>query len=186
VDVVVKLDESGRREPEAVGALLLRNREGVVVALDRLADVYLTTGRHSVLHDGTRRYQEVSCSVAGRDQNSFAAAARKKILETVKFTGGTYPRFVGVAEEQQAATRELLRNALLAGAGVLLLLAVVFRRLRNLLLVLANLPFALVGGVLAVHFGEGVRTSSTWSSSKAAPGGWRRRCAARASGWCRC
>jgi Cu/Ag efflux pump CusA len=156
VDVVVKLDEAGRREPEAIGGLLLRNREGAVVTLDRVADVFLATGRHSVLHDGTRRYQEVSCSVAGTDQASFAAAARKRIMEKVKFTGGTYPKFVGVAEEQQKATRELLQHALLAGAGVLLLLAVVFRNLRNLLLVLANLPFALVGGVLAVHFDEGV------------------------------
>jgi len=156
VDVVVKLDEAQRREPEAIGALLLRTREGAVVPLDRVADVYLSTGRHMVLHDGTRRYQEVSCSVAGRDQASFAAAARKKIMESVKFTGGTYPKFVGVAEEQAITSRELLQHSLLAGAGVLLLLGVVFRRLRNLLLVLANLPFALVGGVLAVHFDEGV------------------------------
>jgi len=156
VDVVVKLHEAGRREPESVGGLLLRNRQGSAVALDRLAEVYLATGRHSVLHDGTRRYQEVSCSVAGRDQASFAEAAKKKIRETVPFTGGMYPQFVGVAEEQQTARRELLRNSLLAGAGVLLILAVVFRRLRNLLLVLANLPFAMVGGVLAVYFTEGM------------------------------
>lgn len=156
VDVVVKLDEAQRREPEAIGALLLRNREGAVVPLDRVADVYLTTGRHMVLHDGTRRYQEISCTVTGRDQASFAAAARKKILETVKFTGGTYPKFVGVAEEQALTSRELLQHSLLAGAGVLLLLGVVFRRMRNLLLVLPNLPFALVGGVLAVYFDERV------------------------------
>ncbi|MBV8879641.1 MAG: efflux RND transporter permease subunit [Planctomycetaceae bacterium] len=156
VDIVVKLDEAERRDPESIGGLLLRNREGATVALDRVAEVYLSTGRHSVLHDGARRYQEVSCSVAGRDQASFAAAARKKILETVKFTGGTYPKFVGVAEEQASARHELLMHSLLAGAGVLLLLAMVFRRLRNLLLVLANLPFALVGGVLAVYFTEGV------------------------------
>jgi len=52
----------------------------------------------------------------------------------------------------------LLLHSLLAGAGVLLLLAVVFRKPRHLLLVLANLPFALVGGVLAVHFSGGLLT----------------------------
>jgi CzcA family heavy metal efflux pump len=158
VDVVVKLVEERRREPETVGRLLLRSRDGAVASLDQVADVYLETGRHQILHDGTRRYQEVSCTITGRDAASFAAAARAKILESVKFTGGTYPKFVGMAEEEAAAKKELLLHSLLAGAGVLLLLAVVFRKPRHLLLVLANLPFALVGGVLAVHFSGGVLT----------------------------
>jgi CzcA family heavy metal efflux pump len=158
VDVVVKLVEERRREPEEVGRLLLRNREGAVASLDQVADIFLESGRHQILHDGTRRYQEVSCSISGRDDSSFAAAARAKILESVKFTGGTYPKFVGMAEEQAGAKKELLLHSLLAGAGVLLLLAVVFRKPRHLLLVLANLPFALVGGVLAVHFSGGVMT----------------------------
>jgi len=158
VDVVVKLGEERRREPETVGRLLLRSREGAVASLDQVADVSLETGRHQILHDGTRRYQEVSCAIAGRDEASFAAAARAKILGSVKFSGGTYPKFVGMAEEGAAARKELLLHSLLAGAGVLLLLAVVFRKPRHLLLVLANLPFALVGGVLAVHFSGGLLT----------------------------
>jgi CzcA family heavy metal efflux pump len=154
-DVVVKLNEAERREPETVKGLLLRNRQGIQVALGELADVYLTTGRHAVLHDGTRRYQEVSCNVEGRDQASFAESAKKTILEKVKFTDNTYPKFLGVAAQQSEAKRELLVHSLMAGAFILLLLSVVLRRARNLILVLANLPFAMVGGVLAVHFSGG-------------------------------
>jgi CzcA family heavy metal efflux pump len=154
-DVVVKLNEAERRDPETVRSLLLRNRQGTPVALGELADVYLTTGRHAVLHDGTRRYQEVSCNVEGRDHASFAEAAKQAILEKVKFTDGTYPKFLGVAAQQSAAKREILIHSLMAGAGILLLLSVVLTRARNLILVLANLPFALVGGVLAVHFSGG-------------------------------
>jgi CzcA family heavy metal efflux pump len=154
-DVVVKLNEAERREPETVRSLLLRSRQGAQIALGEVADVYLTTGRHAVLHDGTRRYQEVSCNVEGRDQASFAEAAKQRILEKVKFTGGTYPKFLGVAAEQSAAKREILLHSLMAAAGILLLLSVVLHRARNLILVLANLPFALVGGVLAVHFSGG-------------------------------
>jgi len=154
-DVVVKLNESARRDPETVRGLLLRNRQGSQVPLGEVADVFLSTGRHAVLHDGTRRYQEVSCNVEGRDHASFAEAAQQRILEAVKFTGDTYPKFLGVAAQQSAAKKEILIHSLMAGAGILLLLGIVLHRARNLLLVLANLPFALVGGVLAVHFSGG-------------------------------
>jgi Cu/Ag efflux pump CusA len=154
-DVVVKLNETARRDPETVKGLLLRNRQGSQVALGEVAEVFLTTGRHAVLHDGTRRYQEVSCNVEGRDHASFAEAATRQILQSVKFTGDTYPQFLGVAAQQSAARKEILVHSLLAGAGILLLLSIVFNRARNLVLVLANLPFALVGGVLAVYFSGG-------------------------------
>jgi CzcA family heavy metal efflux pump len=154
-DVVVKLNDADRRDPESVSRLMLRNRQGTQVTLGRLADVFVATGRHAVLHDGARRYQEVSCNVQGRDQVSFAAQAEKQIREQVKFTKQTYPKFLGVAAQQSEAKRELLLHSLLAGAGIVLLLSLVFHRPRNLLLVLANLPFALVGGVLALYFSGG-------------------------------
>jgi Cu/Ag efflux pump CusA len=68
----------------------------------------------------------------------------------VPLPAGVYLEFSGAAEEQARAQRELLIHSLLAGVGIVILLAVVFRQGRNLLLVLANLPFALVGGVLAI------------------------------------
>jgi Cu/Ag efflux pump CusA len=68
----------------------------------------------------------------------------------VKFPAGVYVEFSGAAQEQAAAQRELLLHSLVAAAGIILLLAMVFRKASHLLLVLANLPFALVGGVLAI------------------------------------
>jgi Cu/Ag efflux pump CusA len=72
--------------------------------------------------------------------------------------------FSGAAEEQTQARRELLLHSLTAAAGIILLLAMVFRKASHLLLVLANLPFALVGGVLAIFLtglvgGEGASLS---------------------------
>src|ERR1019366_2925127 len=68
------------------------------------------------------------------------------------------PVFTGASEARDQAQRQILLYSLVAGAGILLLLAVVFRRFRHLLLVLANLPFALVGGVLAVFATGGLLT----------------------------
>jgi len=115
-----------------------------------LAEVYLTTGRYAILHDGARRRQTITCNPAGRDVATFVAAAEKQVDAQVKFPAGVYAEFSGAAEEQEQARNELLMHSLLAAVGIILLLAVVFHRARPLLLVLANLPFALVGGVLAI------------------------------------
>lgn len=154
-DVVVILDAAMRSDPEGVGSLWLRNAEGLRMPLRELADVYLTAGRYAVLHEGARRQQAVTCNVSGRDPASFVAEARKKIAAEVSLPAGVYPVFTGAAEAQAQARREILLYSILAGAAIVMLLAIVFRTGRNLVLVLANLPFALVGGVLAVFFTGG-------------------------------
>jgi Cu/Ag efflux pump CusA len=68
----------------------------------------------------------------------------------VNFPAGTYAVFSGTAEAKEQAQHELLLHSAIASIGILLLLSIVFHSWRNLLLVLANVPFALVGGVLAV------------------------------------
>src|SRR5205814_2266181 len=100
-------------------------------------------------HDGARRRQTVTCNTHGRDVSSFVAVAKKQIVARVSFPAGVYPIFSGAAEEQAKARRELLIHSLIAGIAIVIVLSIVFRHVRNLLLVLANLPFALVGGVLA-------------------------------------
>ena len=149
VEVAVVLAPQARRGPESVADLPLRSATGGVFALREVADTGLTTGRYVIPHDGGRRRQAVTCNVVGRDVASFVAEA-KKALSGVSLPPGAYIAFEGTAEAQSAARREILLHSAIAAVGVALLLSIVFRRARNLLLVLANLPFALVGGVLAV------------------------------------
>jgi CzcA family heavy metal efflux pump len=154
-DVVVILDETLRREPEAIGALLLQNAAGTRVALRELADVYGTQGRFMLLHDGARRRQTVTCNVEGRDVASFVADAKQQITQRVTFPAGTYPVYGGEAEVRAQAQQELLLHSSIAAVGIILLLAVVMGNFRNLVLVLVNLPFALIGGVIAVYLTRG-------------------------------
>jgi len=152
-EVTVILPPAARRDPEMIGALLLSNADRTRrLPLRELADVYLTTGRYSILHEGARRRQTITCSPSGRDVESFVADA-KRTLAKVPLPVGVYLEFGGAAESQRKARRELLLHSAIAGVGIVLLLAVVFRNGRNLLLVLANVPFALVGGVLAIALG---------------------------------
>jgi CzcA family heavy metal efflux pump len=148
-DVAVILDDKDRQDPEAIGSLLLRNSQGSILPLRELAEVYPTSGRFSILHEGARRRQTVTCTVTGTDVTSFVAEARKQVKAKVNF-GSTYAVFSGAAQAKERAQRELLLHSGIAAVGILLLLAVVFHNWRNMLLLLANVPFALVGGVLAV------------------------------------
>ena len=162
-EVVVILEPAAREQPEAIGDLLVGNSQGGQMPLKQLADVFLTTGRYAILHDGARRRQTITCNPAGRDVSSFVAEAQKQIAAQVKFPAGVYAEFSGAAQEQKQAQNELLLHSLAATAGIILLLAIVFRKASHLLLVLANLPFALVGGVLAIfavgYFGDEGRGS---------------------------
>lgn len=157
-ELAVILDESARRDPEAVGDLMLVNGDGVRMTLKQLADIELTNGRPSINHDGARRRQTVTCNVEKRDVSSFVKEAREKVVANVKLPGGVYLEWSGAAEEQEKAQRELLIHSLVAAAAVVILLCLVFHRASHVALVLANLPFALVGGVLAV-FAVGGNTS---------------------------
>lgn len=148
-NVVVLLPEEDRREPESVGALELRNPQGMYVPLGELADLSQRTGRYMVLHDGARRRQIVTCNVQGRELSKFVEEA-KLAVAGIDLPPRVYAEFGGEAELQSEARNELLLHSGIAGIGILLLLATVFRSGWNLLLVLLNLPFALVGGVFAV------------------------------------
>lgn len=153
--VAVILDPSRRKTINDVGALPLRNPGGMYIQLRQLADIYQTSGRYIVLHNGARRVQAITCNVAGRDINSFVADAKTKIGNSVKLPVGSYVEFTGAAEAQARSTRDLIVHSLLAGIALILLLSLVMGSTRNLLLVLVNLPFALVGGILAVFAGGG-------------------------------
>jgi Cu/Ag efflux pump CusA len=137
--VSVILEPAARQQPEDIGKLLVSNSQGARMPLHELANVFLTTGRYAILHDGARRRQTITCNPAGRDVASFVADAEKAIADKVKMPAVVYVEFSGAAEEQAAAQRELLMHSLIAAAGIILLLAIVFRKASHLLLVHCNI-----------------------------------------------
>lgn len=148
-DLRVIVDETQRRDPETLGDLPIRTASGAIVPLHTVADIDSTTGRYMILHEGARRRQTVLSNVEDRDVHSFTAEAEERV-EALKLPSGVYAEFTGEAEASDEARNELLLHSSVAGLGILLLLSIVFPRLRQLSLVMTNLPFALVGGVLAV------------------------------------
>ena len=146
--VVVLLAPEMRQDGRNIGDLLVANSSGVRLPLRELADIYATTGRFSIQHDDSRRLQTVTCNTkAGTDIAVFTEEARKTIMEKVKLPAGAYFTMEGAAQEAASSQRELLIHSALAGVAIMLLLSLVFRQAHHLLLVLANVPFALTGGL---------------------------------------
>ena len=148
--VLALLSPAARADVARVAALPLRTPGGAYVRLGQLADVYEGSGRYQVQHQGAQRLQAVTANVVGRDVASFVEEAKARIASGVSLPSGVYLSFAGTAQEQSRSQRDLLVNSVIAAVGIVLLLSVVTGSRNNLLLVLANLPFAFAGGALAV------------------------------------
>jgi CzcA family heavy metal efflux pump len=145
--VTVILDAADRESVSTIGLLPIRNPQGSYISLRQVADIYESSGRYMISHIGAQRVQSVTCNVASGDVAGFVKTAQQRIGR-LGMPAGVYVDFAGTAEEQSRSQRDLLVHSAIAGVGIILLLTVIMQNYRNLLLVLANLPFALVGGVL--------------------------------------
>ena len=90
-----------------------------------------------------------------RDLDSFFNELQQRIHSQVRFPPDVYLEFTGAAVAQAKSREDLIVHSLIAGAGIMALLYVAIRRMRNVFLVLVNLPFSLVGGVLAALYTGG-------------------------------
>jgi cobalt-zinc-cadmium resistance protein CzcA len=149
-DISVRLPEEKRNSLEAIRNLLITTKTGINVPLEQLAEVKMIEGPAQISRqDGVRRIG-VEMNISGRDIGGFVAEAKQKIKEKVKLPPGYYITWGGQFENQQRAMNRLMIIGPVAISLILLLLYVTFRSIRLALLVISNLPFALIGGVFAL------------------------------------
>jgi len=148
--IVVRLEEAYRSTPEAVGRILLRSSTGGTVTLSQVATLRTVEGPEVINHEGGQRFVVVQANVRGRDLGGFAAEVEQVIGARMTLPPGYYIDYGGQFENQRRASRRLL----LIVPVVLLLIAGLlyasFGLLRHALLVMLNVPFALVGGIAAL------------------------------------
>ncbi|MCA8966148.1 MAG: efflux RND transporter permease subunit [Planctomycetes bacterium] len=155
-DVVVTVAGGAREDVAALASLQWRTADGRAVSLPAVADIDLVHGRASIQHEGGRRRQVVTANIDGRAADAVAADVQRA-LATVAVPAGVTVTQHGAIEARAEAGAQLLEGSLLVGIAVLVILRTAFRSLRNTLLVLVNLPFTFVGGVLALRlFGGGL------------------------------
>lgn len=148
--VVVRLDAPFRSTPDAVEGTLIRTPAGGTVTLSQVARVRTVEGPEVIDHEGGQRYVVVQSNVRGRDLGGFAADVRRAVGEQVSLPPGYYVTYGGQFENQGRAMRRLgiiVPVVLLLIAG---LLYASFGTVRHALLVMLDVPFALVGGIAAL------------------------------------
>jgi CzcA family heavy metal efflux pump len=155
--VVVRL-QGPLEDPDAVGGLLLRGQNGVLLPLSAVARIERMLARGLIDHQDGLRRQIVVATPRGADQSGYSRAARAAIDARVALPAGVYLHFAGAAETQAAAARELLLHSVAAFVLIVLLLGIAFGSARHVLLVLAALPSTMIGGVAAVAMTGGTLT----------------------------
>lgn len=155
VGLSVVLESEARDDIGDIGNIPLFNSDGKLLHLKDIAFISQENGRSKILHAGAKRIQTVTANVEDRDVASFNDEIKKHIKNDINLGAGNYLAFTGEAEANAKSREDLIVHSLLAGVAIFLMLYIAFGRLRNLLLTFANLPFALIGGVLAALFTGG-------------------------------
>jgi len=150
-DVQLRFPESKRDSVEAIGNILVVSGQGDRIPLSRLADITTAEGPSQISREAGERRIGVECNITGRDLGGFVAEARRSIRNQVKLPPGYYLTWGGQFENQQRAMRRLAVILPLTIVFIFFLLFVTFDSMRLALLVLTNLPFALIGGVLSLY-----------------------------------
>ena len=154
-DVVVWGVPDVRSNLPALRSLMIDTPTGGLVPLREVADVYVSPTPNQITRESASRYTEVTCNVRGRDLGSVARDIQERVRQ-VPFDRGYHPELLGEYAAQQASKNRILALSVLALIGIFIILQSDFGSIRLALLVLAGLPFALIGGVVSTLFIGGV------------------------------
>ena len=155
-DLVLRFDPSTRANLDAVRATLITTADGARLPLSALADIRNDRAPYSISRENVQRKMVVMANVAGRDLASVVADIRKQVAAGVKLPAGYHIEYGGQFESAGAASRTLLLLGVAVTVGIFLLLFIAFRTARDALLVMLNLPLAMIGGVIGVFAAGGV------------------------------
>ena len=154
-DVVVRFDDASRQSVETIASTLVDTPAGAKVPLNQVAEIRVDQGPNTINRENVQRRIIIQANVANRDLGSIIDEIRSKIGREVALPEGYFVQYGGQFEAQEAAARQIAIMSVVAIAGIFLLLYLALGSGRLALLVMANLPLALIGGVLMVFASGG-------------------------------
>ncbi|MBA8885771.1 efflux RND transporter permease subunit [Dokdonella fugitiva] len=149
-DITARLDDADKASLPAIQRIPIRTPSGALVQLSQVADVSLAEGYSFIRREQLQRYAVIQMDVRGRDIDGFVQEANAAIAKQVKFPAGYYTEWGGAFENQQ---RALARLSLIVPATIFIifvLLYTAFNSLKHAGLILANVPFATIGGIVGL------------------------------------
>jgi cobalt-zinc-cadmium resistance protein CzcA len=149
-NLVVRLSEATSKDIETIKNLLIPGPKGVRIPLSQVADIALIEGPAQISREDTRRRIGVELNVRGRDIGSFVREAQAQVEENVELPPGYYITWGGQFENLQRASARLMIVVPIALLLIFILLFSTFGSVKQALLIYTGIPFAIVGGVMAL------------------------------------
>lgn len=154
-DLTVKVDDASRRTMDDIRNLTV-DAAGAKIPFSEIADIRSAAGPNTINRENVSRKIVISANVAGRDLQGVVDDIRRIVGEKITLPEGYRIEYGGQFESAQAASRTLLLTSIMSIAVIFLLLFAQFRDLKQSAVVLLNLPLALIGGVFALFFTDGI------------------------------
>ena len=151
-DIRIRLPEEYRSTPDDIGNLLVPTQTGSKVPIKEIATITQKTGPCLIFRDDNERYSALKFSVRDRDMGSTIAEAQEKVNKKVTLKRGYVMAWQGDFENQQRASKRLAQVVPISLSLIFLLLFIMFGNFKDAALVFLNVPFAIVGGIMALHF----------------------------------
>jgi len=150
--IVAKI-KGAKQDIESIKNVTLRSSNGNIVRLKDVCDIKIVQGASFIKRENLSRYMVVSMDVEGRDTASFVAEADRLIKEKVKMPSGYYIGWAGDFKNMQEAIQKLIIIIPVTLLLVILLLYTAFNSLKKSMIILLNVPFGFIGGIIALLFG---------------------------------
>ncbi|WP_392408690.1 efflux RND transporter permease subunit [Chlorogloeopsis fritschii] len=155
-DLIVWLQEKYRNNIEVIRDLLVDTPNGQKIPLAQVAKIDYGTGPNTINRENVSRYIVVSSNVAGRDLGSVIKDIRDQVKQEVQLPPGYYIEYGGQFEAQEGATKTLLWAGGLAFVAIAVLIYFAVKSIPATIMILINLPLALVGGVISIALAGGI------------------------------
>ncbi len=152
--LAVRFPESARNDVGPIRNILIASPQGALIPLGQLAKVFVAEGPAQISREMAQRRIVIECNVSDRDIGSFVNEAQDKIDAVVKLPPGYLMTWGGQFENQQRAMKRFSIVVPITIAAIFLLLFSSFNSVKQALLIIMNIPFALIGGILALVIGH--------------------------------
>ncbi|VAW87168.1 Cobalt-zinc-cadmium resistance protein CzcA; Cation efflux system protein CusA [hydrothermal vent metagenome] len=149
-DITVRLNDAAKMSVDAIRNIPLRSPDGAIVPLHKVAEVSVTEGYSFIRREQLQRYAVIQMDVRGRDVDSFVQAAEAAIEAQVDMPPGYWIEWGGAFENQQRALTRLAIIVPLTIFFIFVLLYTAFNSIKYATLIIANVPFATIGGIVSL------------------------------------
>lgn len=152
-DIYVRYEEDARDTVEDIRRLIVRSPDGALLPLEEVAEIRAIVGPREIVRENGQRYIEIQANVIGRDIGGFVEEAREVLAAQVELPPGYLVTWGGQYELQQQANARLAVVMPVTLALIAILLYMSFGSIKNTVLILLNIPLALVGGIVGLWIG---------------------------------